>query len=77
MFHWENEELNYFFQVIADCYERKSLIITTNIEFSKWVGIFMEKKITTAILDRVIHHGHVVVFTGNNYRLNNSLSGIK
>ncbi len=66
-----------FFQVIADCYERKSLIITTNIEFSKWVGIFMEKKITTAILDRVIHHGHVVVFTGNNYRLNNSLSGIK
>lgn len=66
-----------FFQVIADCYERKSLIITTNIEFSKWVGIFMEKKITTAILDRIIHHGHVVIFTGNNYRLNNSLSGIK
>ncbi len=65
-----------FFQVIADCYERKSLIITTNIEFSKWVGIFMDKKITTAILDRIIHHGHVVIFTGSNYRMNNALSNV-
>lgn len=65
-----------FFQVIADCYEQKSLIITTNIEFSKWVGIFMDKKITTAILDRIIHHGHVVIFTGSNYRMNNALSNV-
>lgn len=62
------------FQVIADCYERKSLIITTNIEFSKWNGIFMDKKITTAILDRVIHYGHLIIFSGESYRLKNAIS---
>lgn len=62
------------FQVIADCYERKSLIITTNIEFSKWNGIFMDKKITTAILDRVIHYGHLIIFSGESYRLKNAVS---
>lgn len=66
-----------FFQVIADCYERKSLIITTNIEFSKWVGIFMDKKITSAILDRIIHHGHLLIFTGTNWRMENAISKTK
>ncbi|MCQ9628655.1 ATP-binding protein, partial [Cetobacterium somerae] len=42
---------------------------TTNIEFSKWNGIFMDKKITTAILDRVIHYGHLIIFSGESYRL--------
>ena len=60
------------FQVIADCYERKSLIITTNLEFGKWVSIFMDKKLTSAIIDRVIHHGHVIYFTGDSYRIKNS-----
>lgn len=60
------------FQVIADCYERKSLIITTNLEFGKWISIFMDKKLTSAIIDRVIHHGHVVYFTGDSYRIKNS-----
>ncbi|MFA6709255.1 MAG: IS21-like element helper ATPase IstB [Fusobacterium sp.] len=62
------------FQVIADSYEKKSLIITTNIEFSKWNGVFMNKKITTAILDRVIHYGHLIIFTGESYRLKNAIS---
>lgn len=60
------------FQVIADCYERKSLIITTNLEFGKWISIFMDKKLTSAIIDRIIHHGHVVYFTGDSYRIKNS-----
>lgn len=60
------------FQVIADCYERKSLIITTNLEFGKWISIFMDKKLTSAIIDRIIHHGHVIYFTGDSYRIKNS-----
>lgn len=60
------------FQVIADCYERKSLIITTNLEFGKWISIFMDKKLTSAIIDTIIHHGHVIYFTGDSYRIKNS-----
>ncbi len=65
------------FQVIADCYERRSIIITTNLEFSKWNSIFLDKKLTSAIIDRVIHHSHLVCFTGESYRLKNStINGI-
>ena len=60
------------FQVISQCYERRSLIITTNLEFSKWNGIFYDEKLTSAIIDRVIHHSHLLIFTGDSYRLKNS-----
>ena len=66
-----------FFQVIADCYERKSLIVTTNIEFSNWVGVFIDKKITSAIIDRIVHRGHLIMFNGSNWRVENSLSLLK
>lgn len=62
------------FQVIAECYERKSLIITTNLEFSKWNSIFCDEKITAAIIDRIIHHSHLLDFSKrNSRRLTNSL----
>ena len=50
------------FQVIADCYERKSVIITTNLEFARWNEIFLDEKITAALLDRIIHHSHFLDF---------------
>jgi DNA replication protein DnaC len=65
------------FQVIADCYERKSLIITTNLEFGKWISIFMDKKLTSAIIDRIIHHSHLIYFTGESYRIKNSTINTK
>ncbi|OGO87686.1 MAG: ATP-binding protein [Clostridiales bacterium GWF2_36_10] len=62
------------FQVIAECYERKSLIITTNLEFTKWNDIFCDEKITAAIIDRIIHHSHLLDFSGrDSRRLLNSL----
>ena len=61
------------YQVITSCYERKSLIITTNLEFSKWNGIFYDEKLTSAIIDRMVHHSHLIVFNGPSYRLENSL----
>jgi DNA replication protein DnaC len=66
------------FQVIAECYERKSLIITTNLEFAKWNEIFYDEKITAAIIDRIIHHSHLLDFTGrDSRRLMNSLIKLK
>lgn len=56
------------FQVISECYERKSIIITTNLEFAHWNDIFADTKITAALLDRVIHHSHLLDFTSRDSR---------
>ena len=69
----ETKGAELLFQVIADCYERKSLIITTNLEFGKWNNIFLDKKLTAAIIDRIIHHSHLITFSGESYRLKNSI----
>lgn len=69
---FEKDGSQLLFQVISECYERRSLIVTTNLEFSKWNGIFYDEKLTTAIIDRVIHHGHLLMFTGSSYRLKHS-----
>jgi DNA replication protein DnaC len=56
------------FQVVSECYERKSLIITTNLEFARWNDIFADSKITAALLDRIIHHSHLLDFTARDSR---------
>jgi DNA replication protein DnaC len=56
------------FQVVSECYERKSLIITTNLEFTRWNDIFADTKITAALLDRIIHHSHLLDFTNRDSR---------
>lgn len=63
------------FQVVASCYERKSIILTTNLEFGRWNGIFMDDKLTAALIDRLIHHSHLLIFDDvkESYRLTHSL----
>lgn len=61
------------FQVIADCYEKRSLILTTNIEFSKWNGIFYNDQLTAALIDRLVHHSHLIVFDRESWRFEHSL----
>ena len=61
------------FQVISECYERKSLIITSNLEFSQWNGVFGDDRLTAALIDRLIHHSHIVIFSGESYRLRQSI----
>jgi len=56
------------FQVVSECYERKSMIITTNLEFTRWNDIFADTKITAALLDRMIHHSHLLDFTNRESR---------
>ena len=57
------------FQLIDKRYENKSTIITTNINFNNWDEVFMDPVIANAILDRVLHHAHVIHITGKSYRL--------
>lgn len=61
------------FQVVFDCYERKSLIITSNLEFSQWNTVFGDNRLTAALIDRLIHHSHIVIFTGDSHRLQESM----
>jgi DNA replication protein DnaC len=69
--HKEASEL--LFQVVSDCYEQKSLIITSNLEFSQWNAIFGNDKLTAAMIDRLIHHSHILVFSGPSHRLEESM----
>lgn len=61
------------FRVISDSYESKSLILTTNIEFSKWGGIFTDAQMAAAMIDRLVHHGHLLLFDGKSYRMEHAL----
>lgn len=70
--HKESAEL--LFQVISDCYERRSLIITSNLEFSQWNTVFGDNRLTAALIDRLIHHSHIVIFSGESYRLTQSMN---
>jgi len=60
------------FEVISQCYEQKTLIINTNIEFSRWVNVFYDEQMTGAILDRVLHHCHLLLFPGPSNRMRES-----
>lgn len=71
-FSKEGAEL--LFQLITDWYEQKSIIITSNLEFSQWNRIFVDSRLTAALVDRVIHHAHVLTFTGDSYRVSHALS---
>lgn len=57
-----------FFQLIARRYEKNSTIVTTNKPFSEWGEIFGDQVIANAILDRLLHHSHVIKITGRSYR---------
>jgi len=61
------------FQVVSDCYERRSIVLTTNLEFSRWVTIFYDEQMTTAMIDRLVHHSHLLVFDGESWRMRHSL----
>jgi DNA replication protein DnaC len=69
--HKEAAEL--LFQVVSECYEQKSLIITSNLEFSQWNAVFGNDKLTAALIDRLIHHSHIAIFSGPGHRLEESI----
>ena len=61
------------YQVISESYERRSVIFTTNVEFSRWGTVFADDRLAAAIVDSVVHHGRLVEFGGPSHRLEESL----
>jgi len=60
-----------FFEIVSQRYEKGSIIITSNRDFQNWDKIFIDKTLTGAILDRLIHHCHTIVIKGESYRFKN------
>nr|WP_083673300.1 ATP-binding protein [Limosilactobacillus caccae] len=60
---------NLFFQLISRRYEKKSIIVTTNIPLSKWGQTFSNPTIANAILDRLVHHSEIFKISGKSYRM--------
>ena len=56
------------YQFCASRYERGSMIVTTNLEFSQWAEVFGDERMTAALLDRLTHRAHILVLNGESYR---------
>jgi len=63
-----------FFQAVAQSYERQSLIMTTNLDFSQWPQVFGSEQLTGALLDRLTHHAHILTMNGESFRFRESMS---
>ena len=59
------------FNLLSERYERRSTLVTTNLAFSEWVQVFGDAKLTTALLDRLGHHSHILTTRGSSYRSRN------
>ncbi|MDY2941815.1 MAG: ATP-binding protein [Varibaculum sp.] len=58
--------------MIANAYETQSIIYTSNLEFSRWGTILGDTNMAAAIIDRTVHHGRILNFTGTSWRLSHS-----
>lgn len=67
-------QANMFFEIINKKYEQGYIIITSNLNFNKWKGVLNDDEpLTYAVLDRLIHHSHIVNISGESYRLKDKL----
>ena len=61
------------FKLVSDAYETRSVIITTNQAFSHWGAVLTDDQMAAAMIDRIAHHGHLVTFTGQSWRMTHAL----
>ena len=69
----DEEGSRLLFQIISDSYETRSIIYTTNIEFSGWGRVLGDKNMAAALIDRTVHHGRLIRFEGRSYRSEHAL----
>jgi len=67
----ERREANLFFNLISEMYEKQSIIITSNKSFTVWAEMLGDEVMTTAMLDRLLHHANIFTLAGESYRLLN------
>lgn len=60
---------NLLFSFITKIYERKSLVITTNLPFARWSGVFIDATAAAAVIDRIVQHVAILKTEGESYRL--------
>ena len=63
------ESTSILFQLVCRRYEKGSIILTSNCPFEDWGKVFEDNVMATAILDRLLHHSHVIYITGKSYRM--------
>ncbi|MBI4956471.1 MAG: ATP-binding protein [Myxococcales bacterium] len=66
---FDNRNADLLFQVVSRRYEKKSLVLTTNLLFRDWHTIFPNATCATALIDRVVHHADVITIEGESYRV--------
>ena len=64
----DREEMDVLFTLLAERYERRSVLITSNLVFSKWDQIFKDPLTTMAAVDRLVHHAHILEFDNQSIR---------
>lgn len=64
---------DHLFQLVSRAYENVSLIVTSNLDFSEWGTLFASPGTAAAVLDRLLHHAHVITLRGDSYRIRNRL----
>lgn len=62
-----------FFEIVSRRYEKGSIIITSNRKLTEWDKVFVDKTLTTAVVDRLLHHCSVIEITGDSYRVKKKL----
>jgi DNA replication protein DnaC len=65
---YDNRNADLLFQVVSRRYEKKSIVITTNLAFTDWPTIFPNAACTTALIDRLVHHAEIISIEGQSYR---------
>ena len=69
---FSREAAQLLFEFFADRYERRATALTTNLPFAQWPQVFGDETMTVALLDRLTHRSHVLMFNGESYRMRES-----